>query len=44
LLIAALLQHWGRLREPLMYLSGYLKLHHAEYYRRLSTSISGNDC
>ncbi|MDR2013836.1 MAG: Fic family protein [Rhodanobacter sp.] len=36
LLIAALLEHWGLLAEPLMYLSGYLKQHQAEYYRRLS--------
>lgn len=36
LLIAALLEHSGLLPEPLMYLSGYLKQHQAEYYRRLS--------
>lgn len=36
LLIAALLEHWNLLAEPLMYLSGYLKQHQAEYYRRLS--------
>jgi Fic family protein len=36
LLIAALLEQWGLLPEPLMYLSGYLKQHQAEYYRRLS--------
>ncbi len=36
LLIAALLEHWDLLAEPLMYLSGYLKRHQAEYYRRLS--------
>lgn len=36
LLIAALFEHWGLLPEPLMYLSGYLKQHQAEYYRRLS--------
>lgn len=36
LLIAALLEHWGLLPEPLLYLSGYLKQHQAEYYRRLS--------
>ena len=35
LLIAALMEHWGLLPEPLMYLSGYLKQHQAEYYRRL---------
>jgi Fic family protein len=37
LLIAALLEHWGLLKEPLMYLSGYLKRHQAEYYRLLTT-------
>ncbi len=35
LLIAALLEHWGLLAEPLMYLSGYLKQHQMEYYRLL---------
>jgi Fic family protein len=37
LLIAALLEHWQLLPEPLMYLSGYLKQHQTEYYRRLSS-------
>ena len=36
LLIAALLEHWGLLSEPLMYPSGYLKQHQLEYYRLLS--------
>lgn len=36
LLIAALFESWGLLSEPLMYLSGYLKQHQSEYYRRLS--------
>ena len=36
LLIAALMEHWGLLAEPLMYLSGYLKQHQVEYHRRLS--------
>lgn len=36
LLIGALLEHWKLLPEPLMYLSGYLKQHQMEYYRRLS--------
>ena len=36
LLIAALLESCGLLDEPLMYLSGYLKHHQAEYYQRLS--------
>jgi Fic family protein len=43
LLIAALLEHWGLLPEPLMYLSGYLKQHQAEYYRRLSNIRSDGD-
>ena len=36
LLIAALLEHWGLLPEPLMYLSGYLKQRQMDYYRHLS--------
>lgn len=43
LLIAALMEQWGLLREPLMYLSGYLKQHQAEYYRRLSAIRSDGD-
>ena len=43
LLIAALLEHWRLLKEPLMYLSGYLKRHQAEYYRRLSAIRSEGD-
>ncbi len=43
LLIAALLEHWGLLSEPLMYLSGYLKQHQAEYYRRLSSIRTEGD-
>ena len=43
LLIAALFEHWGLLREPLLYLSGYLKLHQAEHCRRLSTIRSDGD-
>lgn len=36
LLIAALLEHWGLLPEPLMYLSGYLKQYQMAYYRHLA--------
>ncbi len=36
LLIAALLEHWHLLPEPLLYLSAYLKQHQSAYYRRLS--------
>jgi Fic family protein len=43
LLIAALLEHWNLLPEPLLYLSGYLKQHQAEYYRRLSIIRTGGD-
>ena len=43
LLIAALLEHWSLLAEPLMYLSGYLKQHQAEYYRRLSVIRTEGD-
>ncbi|MCX7274460.1 MAG: Fic family protein [Burkholderiales bacterium] len=43
LLIAALMEHWGLLAEPLMYLSGYLKQHQAEYYRRLSAIRGDGD-
>ncbi|MDR7152112.1 Fic family protein [Hydrogenophaga palleronii] len=43
LLITALLEHWGLLPEPLMYLSGYLKRHQAEYYRRLSAIRTEGD-
>jgi Fic family protein len=43
LLIAALLEQWGVLPEPLLYLSGYLKQHQSEYYRLLSgTRTEGN--
>ncbi len=43
LLIAALLEAWGLLPEPLMYLSGYLKQHQAEYYRRLAAVRTDGD-
>lgn len=43
LLIAALLESWGLLSEPLMYLSGYLKQHQVEYYRRLSAIRTDGD-
>ncbi|MBD3869523.1 MAG: Fic family protein, partial [Acidobacteria bacterium] len=35
LLIALLLEDWGLLREPLLYISLFLKRHRMEYYRRL---------
>jgi len=43
LLIAALVESWGLLNEPLLYLSGYLKHHQAEYYRRLSAIRTDGD-
>jgi Fic family protein len=43
LLIAALMEHWQLLPEPLVYLSGYLKKHQAEYYRRLSSIRTEGD-
>lgn len=43
LLIAALMEHWGLLAEPLMYVSGYLKTHQAEYDRRLSAVRTEGD-
>jgi Fic family protein len=38
LLTTALLEHWSLLKEPLLYLSGYLKRNQAEYYRLLSAT------
>lgn len=43
LLIAALMEHWGLQAEPLMYVSGYLKTHQSEYYRRLSAVRTEGD-
>lgn len=43
LLIAALLEHWQLLPEPLLYLSAYLKQHQSEYYRRLSAIRTDGD-
>jgi Fic family protein len=43
LLIAALLEQWGLLPEPLVYLSSYLKQNQAEYYRRLSAVRTDGD-
>jgi len=36
LLIALLLEHWGLLKAPLLYLSLFFKRHREEYYHRLS--------
>ncbi len=43
LLIAALMEHWQLLPEPLLYLSAYLKQHQAEYYQRLGAIRSDGD-
>jgi Fic family protein len=43
LLIGALLEQWGLLPEPLLYLSGYLKKHQTEYYRQLSAIRTEGD-
>ena len=43
LLIAALMEQWGLLPQPLMYLSGTLKKHQREYYRRLSAVRTEGD-
>ena len=43
LLIAALMEHWRLLPEPLMYLSGYLKQHQLAYYQRLAAIRTQGD-
>lgn len=43
LLIAALMEQWGLLSEPLVYVSAYLKQHQTEYYRRLSAVRTEGD-
>lgn len=43
LLIAALLESWGLLPQPLMYLSAYLKQHQSEYCRRLAAVRTEGD-
>jgi len=43
LLIAVLMEHWGLLPEPLMYLSAYLKQHQGVYYRNLSAIRTEGD-
>lgn len=43
LLITLLLQHWGMLSRPLLYLSTFLKTHRQEYYRRLSAVRTDGD-
>lgn len=43
LLITALFEHWHLLKEPLLYLSGYLKRNQMEYYRLLSATRTDGD-
>ncbi len=43
LLIALLLEHWGLLRSPLLYISLFFKRHRAEYYRRLDAVRTEGD-
>ena len=43
LLIAALMEHWQLLPEPLLYLSGYLKQHQSAYYQSLSAIRTQGD-
>ncbi len=43
LLITVLLEHWGLLRKPLLYLSLFFKRNRAEYYRRLSNVRTEGD-
>lgn len=43
MLIALLLDHWGLLKSPLLYLSLYLKQNQAAYYRWLSAVRSEGD-
>ncbi|MBP1609005.1 MAG: hypothetical protein H6Q04_1240 [Acidobacteria bacterium] len=43
LFITLLLEHWGLLDVPLLYLSLYFKRHRAEYYRRLDAVRTDGD-
>jgi len=43
LLIALLLEHWGLLRAPLLYISLFFKRHREEYYRRLNVVRTEGD-
>ncbi|MBN1567401.1 MAG: Fic family protein [Acidobacteria bacterium] len=43
LLITLLLEHWGLLDVPLLYLSLYFKRHRAEYYKRLNVVRTDGD-
>ena len=43
LLITLLIEHWGLLTRPLLYLSLFFKQHRAEYYRRLDAVRTDGD-
>jgi len=43
LLISLLLEHWGLLSRPLLYLSLFLKQHRGEYFRRLNAVRTEGD-
>lgn len=43
LLIALLLEHWGLLSQPLLYISVFFKRRRAEYYRRLDAVRTQGD-
>ena len=43
LLIAALMEQWGLLSQPLVYVSAYLKQHQSEYDQRLSAVRTDGD-
>ncbi|HJQ55693.1 MAG TPA: Fic family protein [Vineibacter sp.] len=43
LLITLLMEHWGLLRAPLLYLSLFFKRHRAEYYQRLNAIRTEGD-
>ncbi len=42
MLITLALEHWGLLREPLLYLSLFIHRHRAEYYARLNAVREGD--
>ncbi|HEX3134399.1 MAG TPA: Fic family protein [Planctomycetota bacterium] len=43
LLITLLVEHWGLMNQPLLYLSLAFKRHRSEYYERLSAVRTGGD-
>lgn len=43
LLVTLLIEHWGLLSQPLLYLSLFIKRHQQEYYRRLNAVRTDGD-